>query len=172
MSDSAQLGGGPAVTAAYLPGVRGHAVLAYGPDAEGRAALAAWQLNAAGDAVGSWEIPIEADPLRVGGILFGLRGCALVDWDRSGPEATLGHVARLLPGGLAERLLSTSLALPSLLAEIRARRRRCEEIVQVAVGVPEPAPIRESVVPVEIGGGGLGAALWRRNIWPSLRRPR
>lgn len=105
----------PAVAAATLPGVRGHAVLATGPDEEGRDAVAVWRLDAFGTAIGAWVTPLAGDPElpALADVYAGLRGCAVVDW-AAGP----------LPDGFPAAPL---LLIDDLLAEVREHRQRDAE---------------------------------------------
>jgi hypothetical protein len=88
-------GGDLPVAAATIAGVRGHAVLAEGPDADGRDAVAIWRLDAFGIPIGAWVIPLAGDPglPSLDDVRAGLRGCARVAW--AGEESDL-HIEDLL----------------------------------------------------------------------------
>jgi hypothetical protein len=98
------------VAAATIPGVRGHAVLAQGPDADGRDAVAVWRLDAFGNAIGAW-IPPHAGLAEV---YHGMRGCAIVTWAGSAD----------LPD---DRFDAPVLLIEDLLAEIREHRQTYTE---------------------------------------------
>jgi hypothetical protein len=103
------------VAAATLPGVRGHAVVASGPDADGRDAIAVWRLDAFGTAIGAWVVPLGGDPglPALADVYAGLRGCAVVSW-----------TADSLPDGSPAVPV---LLIGDLLIEIREHRQRYTE---------------------------------------------
>jgi hypothetical protein len=118
------------VDAGHLPGVRGHAVLALGEDADGREALAVWRLDAAGYAVGAWVVPIEQDPGEVpqlADVVSGVHGCGVVDWSADSVTTIVDKVAHRLPVALADRLRSHALSVADLLTEVADHRRRYHE---------------------------------------------
>lgn len=199
MSDLAQQHGDRPVTSAYLPGVRGHVVLAHGPDADGRPALAAWQLNAAGGQVGSWEIALSDGAPRLLPVLSKFAGYVLVDWTVSQPAAILAAVADLLPAdslsagpfsagpfsagpfsaGLVDRLSGSAAALTGMLAEIREERSRYEGLPWPSrVPSDDDAPValtRRRPVNSPVAAAALGMASAVRNaiaLWDDTERCR
>jgi hypothetical protein len=110
LTETTLLGADLTVAAATIPGVRGHAVLAEGPDDEGRAAVAVWRLDAFGNAIGAWI----AAPADLAEVYAGLRGCAIVTW--AGP-----------PDLPADRFAAPVLLIEDLLAEIREHRQTYTE---------------------------------------------
>jgi hypothetical protein len=117
------------VAAAYLPGVRGHAVLATGAMADGAEALAIWTLSALGNATGAWILPLATlDTERLLAVMHGMvRGRCLVGWTERSAATALAKVKKELPLALVARLRTESLAIPALIDETRAHRVRCEE---------------------------------------------
>ncbi|GHJ52893.1 hypothetical protein Nm8I071_22000 [Nonomuraea sp. TT08I-71] len=109
----------------YVPGARGHGVLAVGPDCESRDALAVWRLSATGRAGGAWVVrfdEIERDPEQLRRIMSMLQDRCLVDWDRDGPMGVLARLADVLPAELLTALQGNVLTVPELLAEISEHR--------------------------------------------------
>ncbi|MCG5440780.1 DUF6218 family protein [Micromonospora foliorum] len=109
----------------YVPGVRGHAVLAVGPDSGGGDALAVWRLGPTGVAGGAWVVrldEIEREPEQLRRIMWNLQDRCLIDWDRETPVGVLARVAEVVPAELLSKLEGTILALPDLLEEIREHR--------------------------------------------------
>ncbi|MFG1833850.1 DUF6218 family protein [Micromonospora chersina] len=109
----------------YVPGARGHGVLAVGPDSEGRDALALWRLSPTGRAGGAWVVrldEIERDPEQLRRIMSMLQDRCLVDWDRDAPTNVLARLADVLPAELLTALQGNVLTIPELLAEISEHR--------------------------------------------------
>jgi uncharacterized protein DUF6218 len=75
------------VAAATIPGVRGHTVLAHGPDADGRDAVAVWRLDAFGTPIGAWVMRPGEPGLDE--VYHSVRGCAVVDWAADDPAVLL-----------------------------------------------------------------------------------
>ncbi|MGC5377500.1 DUF6218 family protein [Micromonospora sp. DT68] len=129
----------------YVPGARGHAVLAVGPDTDGAEAVAVWRLSPTGRAGGAWVVRL-ADVLRddqFRQIMWMLQGRCLVGWDRETPAAILNKVAHVLPDELISTLRGHVLAIPELLTEISERRASYAEAVdrQRAVSKSKLAPL-------------------------------
>jgi hypothetical protein len=109
----------------YVPGGRGHGVLAVGPDGDGAEALAVWRLGPTGRAGGAWVVrldEIERDPDQLRRIMWILQDRCLVDWDREAPARILGRIADVLPAELLARLQRNILTVPELLTEISEHR--------------------------------------------------
>ncbi|MFG1916766.1 DUF6218 family protein [Micromonospora sp. NPDC048898] len=109
----------------YVPGVRGHAVLAVGPDSAGSDALAVWRLGPTGLAGGAWVVPfdeIDRDPEQFRRIMWNVQDRCLIDWDRQTPVAVLARIADVVPAELLSRLAETILSIPELLEEISTHR--------------------------------------------------
>jgi hypothetical protein len=114
----------------YVPGVRGHAVLVTGRDAEGEDALAVWILGAFGTATGAWVLPLAGlDESRLLSVLSTVRGRCLVGWSEVAATEALDKVEGTLPPVLVARLSASSLAIPDLVAETREHRARHAETV-------------------------------------------
>lgn len=117
----------------YVPGARGHAVLAVGPDSDGGDSLAVWRLTPTGRAGGAWivrfdEIERNADQLcRIMGML---QGRCLVEWSSEAPASILGKIGDAVPADLVAALQSNILTIPDLLTEIREQRTRYAEAVE------------------------------------------
>ncbi|MGC4798439.1 DUF6218 family protein [Micromonospora saelicesensis] len=109
----------------YVPGVRGHAVLAVGPDSGGGDALAVWRLGPTGVAGGAWVVgfdEIERNPEQLRRIMWNLQDRCLIDWDRETPIGVLGRVTEVVPAELLSKLEDTILTIPELLEEISEHR--------------------------------------------------
>ncbi|WP_346534284.1 DUF6218 family protein [Micromonospora sp. DPT] len=109
----------------YVPGARGHGVLAVGPDSGGDDALAVWRLSPTGRAGGAWVVrfdEIERDPEQLRRIMWMLQDRCLVDWDRQTPTGVLARIAKLLPAELLSALGGNILTIPELLTEIEEHR--------------------------------------------------
>ncbi|WP_330441089.1 DUF6218 family protein [Micromonospora sp. NBC_00821] len=114
-----------AVPIDYVPGARGHAVLAIGPNTGGGDALAVWRLGPTGLAGGAWVVPfdeIELDPERLRRIMWNLQDRCLIGWDRETPLAVLARVAGVVPAELISKFEGTILTIPELLGEISEHR--------------------------------------------------
>ncbi|MEU7754294.1 DUF6218 family protein [Micromonospora sp. NPDC049171] len=109
----------------YVPGVRGHAVLAVGPDSAGSEALAAWRLGPTGLAGGAWVMSfdqIERDPEQLRRIMWNVQDRCLIDWNSQTPVTVLERIADVIPAELLSRLADTVLTIPELLEEISTHR--------------------------------------------------
>lgn len=109
----------------YVPGARGHGVLAVGPDGDGAEALAVWRLGPTGRAGGAWVVrfdEIERDPDQLRPIMWMLQDRCLVDWDKEAPARILARIADVLPAELLARLQRNILTVPELLTEISEHR--------------------------------------------------
>ncbi|MGC5022590.1 DUF6218 family protein [Micromonospora sp. DT47] len=114
-----------AIPVDYVPGARGHGVLAVGPDSDGGEALAVWRLSPTGRAGGAWVVrfdEIERDPEQLRRIMWMLQDRCLIDWDRDGPSAVLARIADVLPAELLTALRGNILTIPELLTEISEHR--------------------------------------------------
>ncbi|MEV1017032.1 DUF6218 family protein [Micromonospora sp. NPDC049801] len=134
-----------AIPVDYVPGARGHAVLAVGPDGDGTEALAVWRLSPTGRAGGAWVVrldEVEQDDQFVR-IMWMLQGRCLVGWDRETPATILDRIAHLLPKELVSTLQGSVLTIPELLAEIAEHRSAYSEAVdrQRAVSKSKLAPL-------------------------------
>lgn len=117
----------------YVPGARGHGVLAVGPDSDGSDALAVWRLSPTGRAGGAWVMcfkEIERDPEQLRRVMSMLRDRCLVDWDEEVPAAILGRLADVVPAELHTALLGNIVTVPELLAEISEHRSTCMAAVE------------------------------------------
>ncbi|MEU4338308.1 DUF6218 family protein [Micromonospora lupini] len=104
----------------YVPGARGHAVLAIDGDA-----LAVWRLGPTGLAGGAWVVrldEIERNPEQFRRIMWNLEGRCLIDWDRETPLTVLARLAGVVQAELLSRLEGTILTIPELLGEISEHR--------------------------------------------------
>ena len=109
----------------YVPGARGHGILAVGADGSGSEALAVWRLSATGPAAGAWVVgfdEIERDPEQLRRIMWMLQDRCLVDWDAESPARILTRISGAVPGELLSALQRNILTTPELLAEISERR--------------------------------------------------
>ncbi|MBQ1073516.1 hypothetical protein KBX06_10120 [Micromonospora sp. C31] len=109
----------------YVPGARGHGVLAVGPDSDGDDALAVWRLSPTGRAGGAWVVhfdDVERDPEQLRRIMSMLQDRCLVDWNREAPTAALARVAEVLPAELLTALQGNIVTIPELLTEISEHR--------------------------------------------------
>ncbi|SCG77579.1 DUF6218 family protein [Micromonospora inositola] len=109
----------------YVPGARGHGVLAVGPDSGGGDALAVWRLSPTGRAGGAWVVrfdEIERDPEQLRRIMSMLQDRCLVDWDRDIPIGVLARIAEVVPADQLTALQGNILTIPELLAEISEHR--------------------------------------------------
>jgi hypothetical protein len=110
----------------YVPGARGHTVLALGPEADGTEALAVWRLGPTGVASGAWVIrTAEEDAAdRIARVLGSVRERCLVGWTVEEPAAVLDKFADRLPSDLVTALRANIAPLPDLVAEIAQARQR------------------------------------------------
>ncbi|MEV4119968.1 DUF6218 family protein [Micromonospora sp. NPDC049645] len=109
----------------YVPGVRGHAVLAVGPGSDGGEALAVWRLGPTGLAGGAWVVgfdDIEQDPGQLRRIMWNLQGRCLIGWDIEAPTGVLERITEVVPAELLSKLRGTILPIPELLKEISEHR--------------------------------------------------
>jgi hypothetical protein len=114
----------------YVPGVRGHAVLAIGPGADSDETLAIWTLGAFGTATGAWILPLASlDESSLLPIMSLLRGRCLVGWSEASATEPLDKVDGALPPGLVARLRASCAAIPDMIAETREHRARYSEAV-------------------------------------------
>ncbi|MEH0985568.1 DUF6218 family protein [Micromonospora sp. CPCC 205556] len=113
------------VTVDYVPGARGHGVLAVGLDSSGADALAVWRLSPTGRAGGAWVVrfdEIERDPEQLRRIMWMMQDRCLVGWDEEAPTAALARIAEVLPAELLTALRCNIVTIPELLAEIDEHR--------------------------------------------------
>ncbi|MEU5564429.1 DUF6218 family protein [Micromonospora musae] len=109
----------------YVPGARGHGVLAVGRDTDGGEALAVWRLGPTGRAGGAWVVrfdEIERNPEQLRRIVSMLQDRCLVDWDEATPAGALARLSEFLPAELLTTLHGNLLTIPELLAEITELR--------------------------------------------------
>ncbi|MFG1717585.1 DUF6218 family protein [Micromonospora chalcea] len=109
----------------YVPGARGHTVLAVGCDTDGRDAMAMWRLSPTGRAGGAWVErfdEVEREPERLIRIMSMLQDRCVVDWDSETIEGVLARFAEFLPAETLSDLRAHILVLPELLAEISEHR--------------------------------------------------
>jgi hypothetical protein len=109
----------------YVPGARGHAVLAIGRDEAGAEALAVWRVGVTGSAVGAWVLPfdtLQQDSAHLQRLMNLVRDRCLVDWDRATPTGIVGRLTGLLPAELAAAMQRNVLAIPDLLQEVTEQR--------------------------------------------------
>ncbi|MDG4810612.1 DUF6218 family protein [Micromonospora sp. WMMD1120] len=129
----------------YVPGARGHAVLAVGPDADGAEAVAVWRLSPTGRAGGAWVVRLDdvAKEDQLLHIMWMLQGRCLVGWDPETPVAILESVAHVLPPELVSTLRGHVLTVPELLTEIIDHRSAYAEAVdrQRALSKSKLAPL-------------------------------
>ncbi|MFF0316943.1 DUF6218 family protein [Micromonospora sp. NPDC005252] len=129
----------------YVPGARGHAVLAIGPDTDGAESLAVWRLGPTGRAGGAWVVRLDdaAQHDQLTRIMWMLQGRCLVGWDRETPVAILDRLADVLPPELVSTLRGYVLTIPELLTEITEHRSAYAEAVdrQRAVSTSKLAPL-------------------------------
>ncbi|ASW55044.1 DUF6218 family protein [Plantactinospora sp. KBS50] len=117
----------------YVPGARGHGVLAVGADADGSDALAVWRLGPTGHATGAWVVRLDdagRDPSPLCRILETLRDRCLVDGDERKSTAALAAISEFLPASLPTALRRHTVAVPDLLTEIAEHRARCADAVE------------------------------------------
>ncbi len=122
-----------AVTSDFVPGARGHAVLAVGADSDGREALAIWRLSAIGRAGGAWVLrfdEVERDAEQLVAVVRLLLDRCLIDWDVEAVTSILGRTGHLLPAPMVAALEGNVLAIPDLLDEIGEQRARYDEAVK------------------------------------------
>lgn len=134
-----------AIPVDYVPGARGHAVLAVGPDADGTEALAVWRLSPTGHAGGAWVVRLDdiAQDDQLVHIMWMVQGRCLVGCARETPVAILDRVAHALPQQLVSTLRGHVLTVPELLTEITEHRAAYAEAVdrQRAVSTSKLAPL-------------------------------
>ncbi|WP_422752405.1 DUF6218 family protein [Micromonospora sp. WMMD708] len=143
----------------YVPGARGHGVLATGPDADGSEALAVWCLSPTGRAGGAWVVridEIEGHPEHLLGIMSMLQNRCLVDWDREGPSAVLDKIAEVISAERFIALRNSILTIPELLAEVDEHRSRYAAAVEqhrvhtksklAPLAWPSEMPLQEELV--------------------------
>lgn len=109
----------------YVPGARGHAVLAVGHDTDGREALAMWRLSPTGRAGGAWVErfdEVERDPERLIRIMSMMQHRCLVGWDSQAVDGVLARIADFLPAEMLADLRAHILDVPELLTEISEHR--------------------------------------------------
>lgn len=109
----------------YVPGARGHGVLAVGPDSDGGEALAVWRLSPTGRAGGAWVLRFDEfgrDPAQLLRVMSMLQGRCLVDWDEAMPTGVLARISEFLPAELLTTVQGNILTIPELLAEISEHR--------------------------------------------------
>ncbi|MGN9805509.1 DUF6218 family protein [Micromonospora sp. L32] len=109
----------------YVPGARGHGVLAVGPDSSGGDALAVWRLSPTGRAGGAWVVrfdEVEREPEQLRRIMSMLQDRCLVDWDEAKPNDALARISEFLPAELLTALRGNILTIPELLAETTEHR--------------------------------------------------
>ncbi|WBB52465.1 DUF6218 family protein [Verrucosispora sp. WMMD573] len=122
-----------AVTSDYVPGVRGHAVLAVGADSDGREALAIWRLSAIGRAGGAWVLrfdEVERDAEQMVAVVRLLVDRCLIDWEVDAVTSILDRIGHLLPAPTVAALEGNVLAIPDLLDEIAEQRAWYDEAVE------------------------------------------
>ncbi|MEU8153148.1 DUF6218 family protein [Micromonospora sp. NPDC048986] len=134
-----------AISVDYVPGARGHAVLAVGPDAVGVEAVAVWRLSPTGRAGGAWLVRLDevAQDDQLVRIMWMLQGRCLVGWNREAPVAILERIAHVLPQELVNMLRGNVLTVSDLLAEITEHRSAYSDAVdrQRAVSKSKLAPL-------------------------------
>ncbi|MEU7925811.1 DUF6218 family protein [Micromonospora sp. NPDC049801] len=109
----------------YVPGARGHAVLAIGHDEAGSESLAVWRLGATGRAVGAWVLPLkqlQQDNEYFQRLMGLLRDRCLVDWDTGTPVSVIDRLAANVPAQLSAALKRNVVAIPDLLQEVTEQR--------------------------------------------------
>ncbi|GAB3803109.1 DUF6218 family protein [Micromonospora zhanjiangensis] len=181
----------------YVPGARGHAVLAAGEDESGSAALAVWRLGATGQAVGAWVLSMSAvrrDNEEFQQVMNLIRDRSLVAWDADSPMEVIGRIAPELPASLVESLRRNVLLIPDLLAEIAEQRAAitlaADEYRRTAsskvaplmwpTDIPSPAELRvvademqHPAAPVVAKALGLSAGLARvAQLWQETEQVR
>ncbi|MFI6225871.1 DUF6218 family protein [Micromonospora echinospora] len=117
----------------YVPGARGHGILAVGSDSNGTEALAIWCLSPTGFAGGAWIVrfeEIQRNPEELGRIMWMLQDRCLVDWTADEPAGILDRIAHLLPVHLVAALRNNILTIPDLLTEISEHRASYAEAVE------------------------------------------
>ncbi|MER7164944.1 DUF6218 family protein [Micromonospora sp. NPDC000207] len=117
----------------YVPGCRGHGVLAVGRDNDGVEALAIWRLSPTGLAGGAWVVrfkDLEGDPDQLRRIMWTLKDRCLVDWTDDAPTNLLDRISDLLPTPLVAALRNNILTIPELLNEISEHRNSYAEAVE------------------------------------------
>ncbi len=122
-----------AVPIDYVPGARGHAVLAVGADSDGGEALAVWRLSATGRAGGAWVLrfdELERDAGQLVAVVRLLLDRCLVDWEIESTASILDRISHLLPAPMVPVLKGNVLTIPDLLDEIGEQRARYAEAVE------------------------------------------
>ncbi|GGQ83957.1 DUF6218 family protein [Couchioplanes azureus] len=117
----------------YLPGVRGHAVLATGLDVNGNEALAVWRLGPTGSLSGAWILSLEAaeqDRTHLSAVMGTLLGRSLVGWTEDAPARALSTVAHLLSARLVDAFTASIAVIPDLLNEVSEHRTRYTAAVE------------------------------------------
>ncbi|WP_433528422.1 DUF6218 family protein [Micromonospora sp. CA-263727] len=117
----------------YVPGVRGHAVLAIGADSDGGEALAVWRLSATGRAGGAWVLRIdeaERDADQLVAVFRLLQDRCLIDWEAESAASILDRISHLLPAPMVSGLKGNVLTIPDLLDEIGEQRAQYDEAVE------------------------------------------
>jgi hypothetical protein len=145
---------GLVAAADYVPGVRGHAVIAIGLDADGGEAIAIWRLGPTGVPVGAWVMSLDTareNPDDLRGIMTMMRGRCLVGWSTDDPVRTLDRLAAVLPPAVISGLASGVVAIPDLLAEIAEQRTRYADALEQYRSIT-----KSKIVPLE----------WSREIPP------
>ncbi|MGA3541317.1 DUF6218 family protein [Micromonosporaceae bacterium DT194] len=138
------------------PAVRGHVLLAVGPDGDGADALGIWRVGPTGRPDGAWVLTfaeITETPQRLTSLLATVSGRSLVDWSDEAAGATLDRLAGLFPSDRLDALRSSLIVVPDLLAEIVEQRAGYDRLV-----AEQATAIRRKVVelpwPTEPGDVG------------------
>ncbi|WP_305784980.1 DUF6218 family protein [Symbioplanes lichenis] len=188
MTVEAELDAELAISVDYVPGVRGHCVLAVGADADGRESVAVWKLGPSGRAGGSWVVALEDTDFLVR-VIAAQQGRCLVGWTADEPLAVLDR----LPAESAKALADSVVVIPDLLAETAEHRRRYEDAVEAhrATTKSKIAPLawarelpadprgeltpqlRAAASPVAAAAIGLAGALERAvDLWQETEQAR
>ncbi|UQU62664.1 DUF6218 family protein [Couchioplanes caeruleus] len=115
------------IVADYLPGVRGHGVLAAGFGVDDKDSLAVWKLGPTGGLSGAWVFSQEdlaRDTTRFHAVMHMLAGRCLVGWTRQAPVDVLSKVAHLLPTKLVDEFAAGVASIADLLDEVCEHRER------------------------------------------------
>ncbi|MFE9958147.1 DUF6218 family protein [Micromonospora sp. NPDC005299] len=109
----------------YVPGARGHAVLAVGRDESGSDALAIWRLGVTGQAVGAWVLGLDLLDERNSyfqRLMELLRDRCLVVWSSDTSAGVLDKLAGHMPARLSAAMRRNVLVLADLLEEVAEHR--------------------------------------------------
>ncbi|GLY95510.1 DUF6218 family protein [Actinoplanes sp. NBRC 103695] len=177
----------PSMHVDYVPGARGHCVLAIGADQHGRKSVAVWQLGPTGDSGGAWVINFTDLDQQKGDlqkVVANQCGRCLVGWDSDGPAAVVDRLALYLSPRVVRDLAGSIVVIPDLLEEITEHRERYaaavnayrtttkSKIVPLSWGQDMPgdlASAQRALTP-RYGGSGSPVAADALGIAVSLKR--